>query len=89
MAVLHLEQALLQVVALRLAEAHLPTENEELLNWSKDEVKNSIPLSSFSEWHGIYINEIDMEKEDIIKNILSVCNDMGVSFHKKVKTDVL
>ena len=28
-----------------------------------------------------------MEKEDIIKNILSVCNDMGVSFHKKVKTD--
>lgn len=46
-----------------------------------------MPLSSFSEWHGIYINEIDMEKEDIIKNILSVCNDMGVSFHKKVKTD--
>lgn len=30
-----------------------------------------------------------MEKEDIIKNILSVCNDMGVSFHKKVKTDPL
>ena len=28
-----------------------------------------------------------MEKDDIIKNILSVCNDMGVSFHKKVKTD--
>ena len=48
-----------------------------------------MPLSSFSEWHGIYINEIDMEKEYIIKNILSVCNDMGVSFHKKVKTDVL
>lgn len=46
-----------------------------------------MPLSSFSEWHGIYINEIDMGKEDIIKNILSVCNDMGVSFHKKVKTD--
>ena len=46
-----------------------------------------MPLSLFSEWHGIYINEIDIEKEDIIKNILSVCNDMGVSFHKKVKTD--
>jgi len=28
-----------------------------------------MPLSSFSEWHGIYINEIDMEKEDIIKKI--------------------
>lgn len=51
-------------------EVHLPTENEELLNWSKDEVKNSIPLSSFSEWHGIYINEIDIEKEDIIKKNL-------------------
>lgn len=25
-----------------------------------------MPLSSFSEWHGIYINEIDMEKEDIM-----------------------
>lgn len=47
-----------------------------------------MPLSSFSEWHGIYINEIDMEKEDIIKNILSVCNDMGVSFHKKVGSTV-
>lgn len=43
-AVLHLEQALLQAVVLRLAEAHLPTENEELLNWSKDEVK--IPYHS-------------------------------------------
>ncbi len=29
-----------------------------------------MPLSSFSEWHGIYINEIDMEKEDIIKNLI-------------------
>ena len=28
-----------------------------------------MPLSSFSEWHGIYINEIDMEKEDITKKI--------------------
>jgi len=28
-----------------------------------------MPLFSFSEWHGIYINEIDMEKEDIIKKI--------------------
>lgn len=62
-------------MALRLAEAHLPTENEELLNWSKDEVKNSIPLSSFSEWHGIYINEIDMEKEDIIKKSNRLTDD--------------
>ena len=29
-----------------------------------------MPLSSFSEWHGIYINEIDIEKEDIIKNLI-------------------
>ena len=47
-----------------------------------------MPLSSFSEWHGIYINEIDMEKEDIIKNILSVCNDMGVSLgHLQKRVD--
>lgn len=63
------------MVALRLAEAHLPTENEELLNWSKDEVKNSIALSSFSEWHGIYINEIDIEKEDIIKKSNRLTDD--------------
>lgn len=27
-----------------------------------------------------------MEKEDIIRSILSVCNDMGVSVKTKVKT---
>lgn len=34
-----------------------------------------MPLSSFSEWHGIHINEIDMEKEDIIKKSNRLTDD--------------
>lgn len=34
-----------------------------------------MPLSSFSEWHGIYINEIDMGKEDIIKKSNRLTDD--------------
>ncbi len=34
-----------------------------------------MPLSSFSEWHGIYINEIDIEKEDIIKKSNRLTDD--------------
>ncbi len=32
-------------------------------------------------------NALSMEKEDIVKTILSVCKDMGLSTDKKVKTD--
>ena len=32
-------------------------------------------LSSFSGWHGIYINEIDIEKEDIIKKSNRLTDD--------------